>query len=904
MNKVDNILKIEIDNEKLKKVLLYSASFFIPALIIFSIFIYFKVYPFGEGTYVPMDAYNQYANYMQYFREALMGKQSIFYFLGKSIGGEMYGLFTYYLISPFNLILLFFNKFYITFAFDIILILKTACAGGTCYYYLTRRKGPNVTSLIFSCMYALSEYSISYGFNVMWLDGMVLLPLVIAGLDDVIENRGRALYIISLALALITNYYIGFMICIFSALYFIYKIAIGKIRPIKDTLKKFLKFAGFSIIAGLISAVILIPSFFGIQEGRAKFSLSEFNLDKNFEAQNIIPKFFTGTFDIDEIKTVSTPPIFCGLFTTMLVLLYFINSNIKLREKICTFCLFGVFALSFYFKWINLLWYLGNTPAWYAYRYTFCFIFLYIIIAHKSFENIDNKNKSKKILAVTFILIALCIITDKLNLKLINDEFILKDIAIFTVLGVLLMFYASNVEERMKKIVTYSLVFVNIANIGISTEFLMKVIKRDGSFFNIMSYLNSLKFMDEKYAQITNNEDGIYRIDTNTIFSINEGMVYGINTIGNSTSTYDEDVYSFLSKLGYQTRHVLVSSDAGNTKTVNMFLGEKYVLEKAKAYEMNEYEKIKQEKEEVIEETEEEQEEEEYEIISTYKNPIALSLGFAVKNSVFDQISNENVFEYQNELMKNISGLEEDIFTKHEGKISKKFQNVYNEGNIYIKPETEETEEIDENETEEEKNKRIEEEMSKIIYEIEIEKNQDVYLYLKGSNIQSINLYVNGEKQDYNFYTNANKLFYLGKYQIGESLKVEVELTEVGTEIGIDEEIIYYENENILNKYYDVLSKEQVDLERISGRKYKGTIDIQSDNQYVLFTIPYDESWKIYVDGKEAPLEKVFDALIAVKVGKGNHEIYMEYFPNIFPISALVSGVRNWKFCNYADLDL
>ena len=333
--------------------------------------------------YLPVDAYGQYINYLQYFRELFFGESSVIYSLGKSIGGEMYGLFAYYLISPYNFITLLFNKGNMPLAFDIILVLKTATCSLTFTYYLNRREKAKFTNLIFSFMYAFSSYAITYGFNIMWLDALILLPLVISGIEDMITKRKVVMYIISLALTLITNYYTGFMVCIFSAIYFLYTILKGELKNKKEILNNIGIFILSSICAGLISGIVIIPAFLGLQGGRADFSFSSLNLEKNFEIQNVISKFYTNAFDIEEVKNFAMPPLFCGILANVLVISYFLNEKIKLKEKVLSLIVLIIFTLSFYIKGINLLWSMGNIPAWYIYRYAFCFTFFYIILAKK-----------------------------------------------------------------------------------------------------------------------------------------------------------------------------------------------------------------------------------------------------------------------------------------------------------------------------------------------------------------------------------------------------------------------------------------------------------------------------------------------------------------------------------------
>ncbi len=382
-NNIKKFMSKDIDNEKIKRVVLYILSFFIPIVVIIGVFIERKVYPFGVNTYLPVDAYGQYVPFLQYFRELFLGNSSMIYSLSKSLGGEMYGLFAYYLMSPYNFITLLFSKENVTLAYEIILVLKTASCGVTFIYYLNRKRKVKFSNLAFSVMYSLSTYVITYGFNIMWLDGVILLPLVIAGIEDIVKNNKFMLYTISLILTLITNYYIGFMVCVFSAIYFIYFLLRGKLKSVKNVSKKVGIFAFCSICAVLITGALLIPVFVGLQNGRAEFSLDKFNLNKNFEITNLISKFFTNSFNIEEIKNEAMPPIFCGVLANFLVILYFLNREIKLKEKLLSLGVLAIFGVSFYLNGVNLLWTMGNISAWYIYRYSFMFIFMYIILAKR-----------------------------------------------------------------------------------------------------------------------------------------------------------------------------------------------------------------------------------------------------------------------------------------------------------------------------------------------------------------------------------------------------------------------------------------------------------------------------------------------------------------------------------------
>lgn len=593
---------------------------------------------------MPVDSSGQYAPFLSYFKGMFFEENGLFYSLGKSLGGEMYGLFTYYLASPYNLIALLFSKEYMAVAFVLILTLKTASTGVTFFWYLNRRKEPKWTNLMFSFAYTFSACIITYGFNIMWIDSMILLPVVIAGIEDLIKLKKSILYIVALSLTLITNYYMGFLVCIFSSIYFIYKMILENLKPRKEILKKIGSFAFASIIAVIISAVFLLPSYLGIKEGRAGSTLSDYTLeDKNFEFQNIFSKFLPNSFNMEEIRNHAMPPLFCGTIINVLVILYFFNTKIKLKEKIMTLIVFAIFFVSFYFVKINLLWTLGNVPAFYIYRYAFCFVFMFIMVSHKSFESLSEIIKKEKII----IAVSLFLLT------------------------------------------------ITFIELTMSTSLSMKELKENSSEAEIGYYTYLIDFYNYAYGRLKNEDNGIYRLENRYKINKNDSLVFGYNGVNFSGSTYSKELSEFLADFGYFMEHVMVGSDSGNTKTADMLLGIKYIMNTDKKIGLKDYEDYNLDENLVI-----------------YKNPYALSLGYAVNDKVLEKVESENfnVFEYQNKFVKNLTDLNEDIYIKHNGEINIKTENIKKDKFDY--------ERIDENEE------------AKIIYEFEVEQNEEAYIYL------------------------------------------------------------------------------------------------------------------------------------------------------------------------------
>ena len=61
------------------------------------------------------------------------------------------------------------------------------------------------------------------------------------------------------------------------------------------------------------------------------------------------------------------------------------------------------------------------------------------------------------------------------------------------------------------------------------------------------------------------------------------------------------------------------------------------------------------------------------------------------------------------------------------------------------------------------------------------------------------------------------------------------------------------------------------------------------NDELLFLSIPYDEGWSFRVDGKPAECEKIAKGFMALRIGKGQHEIEMKYFPPGLKLGILIS---------------
>lgn len=175
------------------------------------------------------------------------------------LGSSYLPLFAYYLASPFNLLLVLFPEHLLPEALLVITLLKnalTAALFAACLQYVYRRRDMSVC--IVAIMYSMMMYLLAYSWNIMWLDCVMILPLVVLGFERMMRTGKFLTYVLSLAYALYANYYIGFMICLFMVLYYAVYF-LRKRREAGRQAKSFLRFVVGSALGGGLAMFLLIP---------------------------------------------------------------------------------------------------------------------------------------------------------------------------------------------------------------------------------------------------------------------------------------------------------------------------------------------------------------------------------------------------------------------------------------------------------------------------------------------------------------------------------------------------------------------------------------------------------------------------------------------------------------------
>ena len=376
---------------------------------------YIKKYvPFGVHSLASKDADFQYLDFLAYLKDVFDGKNNIDYSFSKSIGGACIGVFSYYLSSPFNLLLLLFDKSQLVLFVHVIITLKLACAAATFAFYLNRRfeewndgsVKKQALIIFLAVSYAVSQYGIAQACNIMWLDGFYMLPLIMLGVYRVVNGGRPVMLSVSVALAVLFNWYMGGINCVFACFWFLFEFAYSRLYSgdtkaektvIKDFAGKLGRFI-YSMLAGvLISGVLFLPTI-GAMRYSVRGSLDFGSLlDMSFigDVSSVIDGYSLGAQS--QKGSVS---LYCGCLALIGFIGIFIGKKHNVKQKILAFVTLVVMLLMFYWNPLCMAFSLFKEVGSYWYRYSHVGIFCILFFAAEFFLSEDlNAVKRRVIIA-------------------------------------------------------------------------------------------------------------------------------------------------------------------------------------------------------------------------------------------------------------------------------------------------------------------------------------------------------------------------------------------------------------------------------------------------------------------------------------------------------------------------
>ncbi|WP_322175021.1 YfhO family protein [Acutalibacter caecimuris] len=180
------------------------------------------------------------------------------------LGANFIGSYSFYLLgSPFFWLTIPFPSAWLQFLMGPLLILKFACATLTGYVYIHRYTKSPDTALIGAVLYAFSGFSVYNIFFNHFHEAIIFFPLMLAALDEYMENRRRGLFALTVFACCLVNYYFFVGQVTFTLIYFFLRLICGSW---KISWKDFLLLALEAVIGVGLSCVLLVPSVLAVMQ--------------------------------------------------------------------------------------------------------------------------------------------------------------------------------------------------------------------------------------------------------------------------------------------------------------------------------------------------------------------------------------------------------------------------------------------------------------------------------------------------------------------------------------------------------------------------------------------------------------------------------------------------------------
>lgn len=856
--------------------------------------------PFGEKSVLTIDLSQQYIDFFRYYRDTILHHHDqFFYSFSKGFGGEMIGLWAYYLMSPFNLILLLFKEARIIYGVSILLYVKII-ALALSFQAFQRYKYPiqsNLMSTAFALCYAFMSYVIIYALNIMWLDAVILLPILALSLEQLLLNRQRIGYTVALVMLYVTHFYMGFLVSIFLAFYavFIYSEQSTQFR-----LKAFCHFYGMfivqSLIAVLISGVVLLPTVASLMQNKLEL---QHNMQHIFEIgyslQDVGSKLFIGNFVSDEMANGS-PNIYIGLFPFILVMGYFLLKQIRLREKLMAMVIFGIFYLAFHFKFLDKLWHGGSFPIWYVFRYSFTLCFFSLILALKSYRTFMQSSRHWRIstaIATVLLLVSSVIISYYYYLHVTSPnlyQYVTPETLLisFTFIVVYLVLCQLKLPNKMLPYRDVLLAILVIIELTGNNWFIQQHL----SYVNVSKYADYQQIVEQSVSGIRPSNNTFYRTTTTFQRTKDDALAigyYGLNHFGSTIEAHVSKLYGLLglpdgSGFATYTNGTLFTDDFFNIRyviepstTANFHTDDTMypLVSKATKFDLNAYPTLI-----------------ETERFRIRENSQRLGLGFEVNSHILDsdfKLHDHQSLQNQEKLMA-LLNLNADALnvTKDEAI----FKQVALEGptlqHVVVSDDTEGDYKTYTKQTD----IGVLNQHGTMTYTFSTPSHNPYYFTLPSQWDNKVSLTLNGAH--YAFYSPFKKRQITSasydQIQQQQTLQVTLDVDELKA----NSPKLFEFNQQRYAQLMDQAEKQSFHVTQFSHHTIEGDITIQQEQGNVLFTIPYDSNWRITANGKNIdtfPL--IEDTLLGIQLPKGVYHLTLQYKPYsiIYGLGVSILGI-------------
>ena len=797
-------------------------AFFLPVFIMILIFAGKSIFPFGDNSFLRTDMYHQYAPFFSEFWEKLHTGGSLTYSWDIGLGTNFTALFGYYLSSPVNWFVFFCPRGFIIEFMTYLIVIKIGLCGFTMSWYLSkhfRSKEPGVA--VFGILYALCGYMAAYSWNIMWLDCLWLAPLILWGLERLIQEGKGFFYCITLGLCILSNYYISIMVCIFLVLYFIASLLMlptkqsdgilseegeaALARKRTGYIKPVLRFVLYSLLAGGLAACILIPEISALGlTASGDFSFPK-SLSSYFSAFDMLVRHLMPV--AVETGLDHWPNLYSGLIVLPLFVLYIMDRNIYYKEKIVKCGLLLLFLASFSMNIPNFIWHGFHYPNSLPCRQSFLYTLVLLTMCYEAYRNLRTFTRGQLTAAIcipaAFILLAEKLTQD--NGEIPFYVFYIS-LAIIGLYGILAYLY----KRRKAAASTLAILFFGL----ILLESAVNTAVTSVTITSRSSYLRNTEEARTLLSQAKEEDPSFYRVEKENRKTKNDGAFTGYHSASVFSSTANANITQLYKDLGLEGSTNAYSFN-GATPLIKALFGVKYTIT-TRSQTVPLLEQIYGTEGEV----------------NLIENLYTLPVGYMVSSDLIQfWDGGSSKVEAQNSFV---------ALSATEGT-----------GDLFLP---------------------VESTSSGSMATIPIDEDGYYVAEIPSGTVEDVTVTKNGSTQTWSD-IDRGYLIDLGYCTAGTTITVSAGETDASLRLSA-----YRMDTELFISYVQDRQEQGMTVDSWSDTSISGQVTAKEDG-YLLLTVPYEEGGTLYVDGAKTEITPFRDALISVPLSAGTHTISLHYEP-------------------------
>ena len=864
-------------------------AFLIPCVGMLMVMLVNGYHPFGQRAMLYSDCYHQYYPFFVAFRRSLLNGESLLYNWDIGMGVDYLGLIAYYLGSPLNLLSVLVPESQVLNFYSLLMPVKLGLAG--LFFSIFLRKifdREDFSISLFGGFYGLCAWALGFQWNIMWLDTFALLPLVALGMVSLLRDKKFILYTISLTLSVLSNYYIGLFTCFFVFLsFFCYEICC--FRGWKRFFADLGRIALFSVLAIGMTTMLSLSALSALQTTQS--SVNKF--PTSFRLNIVSQHDFLGLLDgmrqvagnmgggIQPNFKEGLPNLYCGLGTIFLGFLFFMSSEVKLREKLCCGFLLLFFMLSFLIRQLDYIWHGFHFTNMIPYRFSFLYSFVLLYMAYRAWTHRGKFDPLPVMAAGLLTAAVLCCCRDVLEtstVKLFGKSlempiYLIYNISFFLIYFVI--FVVDSWRPRLREQSTEEILTLrrrvrrrrlNCRRVvwAVMSVELAATLTAFGFYFPSTSVSDYPKGTEQsasmiRYMYEREKDSLFFRAETTHAQTLNDGALNGYSGISAFTSSANVHITEFLRALGYGAKNTYNRYCFEESSPVaNLFLNLKYMIERdGRNRNSSCFEEVHH-----------------YGSVYLYRNTAYLPLGFLAEPQLaqLDFLSSTGSFQFQNELFRAATGLMGDVWND----IAPEYRDIYGNG----------VEVTDINTTGfcRYNNPTA---GSNVIYSFVADRDGFACVHLDLPKRNDFYVSVNGVEL-YRENISLPQMLAISDVRAGDVIDIRIQCKN--EENGTATVNVAIMDDALFRLGYEILGSSTMKLTSFTNTLVEGTINCPKDG--LLYTsIPQNGNWIAQVDGQEQEITLIGNCMIGLQLTQGAHTLRFVYRNNAFRLACIITGV-------------